>query len=77
LEADGAVFLPAAGKRNGTKMEATLQGVYWSAKQYGGSMAANYVLIIMPNSIISTNYDTSTNYEWWYMGCSVRLVRDF
>lgn len=80
LEAYGAVFLPAAGKRvavdyfeSPSEMESIYindvgsYGYYWSSEYYEASKAFKMYLA-------STNY--STNWEFRSYGLSVRLVRD-
>ena len=67
LEQAGAVFLPAAGSRNGTSVDYVgSHGFYWSAS-YSVSNLAYYVYF---------NYSyLYTNYYYRYFGLSVRLVR--
>ena len=70
LEAAGCVFLPAAGKRNGTTVdEVGSLGVYWSSTAYGIYYA--YSLYFNSSSMLPTR---SAGYR--YFGYSVRLVRD-
>ena len=68
LEAAGAVFLPAAGYRDGTTMKlAQSNGCYWSGTWYNGnySYSASFYSIIF--------YTDWTNNSY---GRSVRLVKD-
>ena len=68
LEAAGAVFLPAAGYRDGTTMKlAQSHGCYWSGTGYNGnySYSANFYSIRF--------YTDWTNNSY---GRSVRLVKD-
>ena len=69
LEAAGAVFLPAAGYRNGTSVNhvGTI-GYYWSSSHNDGN-SGNTVTIGEGYSGTSSN-----NYA---NGCSVRLVREY
>ena len=68
LEAHGAVFLPAAGSRNGIFVSnAGSNGYYWSAS-YGNSINA-YSVSFGDTSCLP---QTSSNR---FSGCSVRLVR--
>lgn len=70
LEAHGAVFLPAAGSRNGTSVSNIKQyGYYWSSTPNGSE-----------NAIYVTFGDTSSLYaessSSRHFGYSVRLVKD-
>ena len=70
LEAHGAVFLPAAGSRNGTSVSNVKQyGYYWSSTPNGSE-----------NAIYVTFGDTSSLYaessSSRHFGYSVRLVKD-
>ena len=73
MEANGAVFLPAAGYRNGWNGgvdNVGSQGLYWSATATFGSTYYAYVLVF-------SSYDLwlpSGNYR--YNGFGVRLVKD-
>ena len=69
LEAAGAVFLPAAGNRNGSSVGAVQDGgnYYWAATE-GFSLYA-YDLYFAP-------FDASMHYDYRYVGLSVRLVKD-
>ena len=68
LEQAGAVFLPAAGRRNGTSVYVVgTTGYYWSASYYS-SYGAYFVGFY--DSGLSTNYN-----DYRYYGRSVRLVR--
>ena len=68
LEQAGAVFLPAAGRRNGTSVYVVgTNGYYWSASYYS-SYGAYFVGFY--DSGLSTNYN-----DYRYYGRSVRLVR--
>ena len=68
MEKSGAVFLPAAGFRNGTTIS-NVMGSYWS----GGHKNAqdSYRLLFNASSLSSSN-----SYIDRYYGCSVRLVQD-
>lgn len=68
MEANGAVFLPAAGGRGGTDVgDVGSGGYYWSSSAYG-SDSAGYLYFY------SLYLNTSRSYR--YYGQSVRLVRD-
>ena len=77
----GAVFLPAAGVRDGTSYTHTMPGisydgtkcgVYWSTTAYDGGAA--YCLYFTGKSIGSVNTGYSAGLMSKYVGCSVRLV---
>lgn len=69
MEVDGAVFLPAAGSRNGTVViSAGSYGSYWSSSSYGGS---DVRLLYFSNESSSPNTIGAR-----YYGRSVRLVHD-
>lgn len=68
LEAAGAVFLPAAGRRYGSNMYIVqYYGSYWSATEYNGH--SSYYLDFGSNK-------ANVNYINRYYGRSVRLVKD-
>ena len=68
FENAGAVFLPAAGNRNGTEViNIDAKGFYWTASSNGSSNARN---VIINESSLSSN-DSSGRRN----GLSVRLVR--
>ena len=72
MEANGAVFLPAAGRRNGTSLyNVGSNGYYWSSSYYHSSNGnyANYVYFY------SGNLNPQDNSNRYY-GYSVRLVRN-
>ena len=70
MEANGAVFLPAAGYREGTIVSNVGQnGYYWSKTSIGGSMA--HCLSITSSSLNPRN--SSDGY--YERGYSVRLVQ--
>ena len=69
LEANGAVFLPAAGFRSGTTTQVVCSsGYYWSSSYEGTDYAYYGVSFDFPYLYV---YNTST---YRYRGCSVRLV---
>ena len=69
LEANGAVFLPAAGYRNGTAVSYVgEQGCYWSASF---SDSSDVWRLYFESSNVFPNHSISR-----YRGHSVRLVRD-
>ena len=68
LEANGAVFLPAAGYRGRTSVYSVGScGNYWSAS-YNNSYSARYVYF-------GSGYLHTNDYDYLYDGHSVRLVR--
>lgn len=68
LEANGAVFLPAAGNRNGSSLDSEGSwGYYWSSTS--GTTFANY-LLFGSSSLNPQNYNDR------HKGYSVRLVRN-
>ena len=70
MEAHGAVFLPAAGKRSGTNAlnNVGTEGWYWSSSWHNGS--SSDFLYILNNNINPTYYTSRDG------GLSVRLVRN-
>lgn len=71
LEANGAVFLPAAGYRGGTSVSNVgSYGHYWSSTSTYYDSDAYYV------NFTSGGLDTFYSYDYRYYGLSVRLVRD-
>lgn len=75
LDASGAIFLPAAGKRNGTNITETNQaGYYWTssnAPSFGDTKNEARCLYFINNAVYRGNY-----YIYRYLGFSVRLVQD-
>lgn len=70
MEAEGVVFLPAAGYRNGKEvMKYGEYGVYWSASTVASGTAYSLYIINDGYSYLFSG----KNRNW---GCSVRLVRD-
>lgn len=67
MERAGAVFLPAAGYRNGTDMQSPSTAYYWSATSAGGNEA--YYLVFDSDSWSMSDYGCDD-------GHSVRLVKD-
>ena len=68
MEANGAVFLPATGKRVGTKVSQVGEtGNYWSSTPSGERQA--YAFSFTVNSV-------GMSYPYRYIGYSVRLVHD-
>ena len=68
LENAGAVFLPAAGRRDGSVQYVGSSGYYWSAT-YGGSMSSYYMFI-------GRMAVDPTNYTYRFIGQCVRLVKN-
>ena len=69
LEASGAVFLPAAGRRNGSNVYYVQdEGYYWSATGSDGGDDAYYLYFYSGAATMRYNSRSS--------GCSVRLVKD-
>ncbi len=74
LQDSGAVFLPAAGRREGVNVtEVGSKCRYWSS-YYGYSSGAYHFYCESTASSSSTGF--YFGYEWNYYGCSVRLARD-
>ena len=70
LEANGAVFLPGAGRRQGTSPYGTgSYGGYWSASYYNNKVA--YYVYFDDGVLVPTGHDRTRDY-----GLSVRLVHD-
>ena len=70
LEANGAVFLPAAGNRYRTSVDDVgSYGYYWSASYYNSNSA--YIM----NFDSGYLYASDSYYKYRYYGRSVRLVR--
>ena len=69
LAAKGCVFLPAAGRRNGSSMDyAGSRSYYWSATPNGNYTA--YQVSFFSDNLTPANSSTR------FLGCSVRLVRE-
>jgi len=70
MELNGAVFLPAAGSRNGTDMyEIANNGIYWSSSSDGDSK--NY-----SNAFYFSSINAKMDTYYRKAGLSVRLVQD-
>ena len=68
MQDNGAVFLPAAGRRYGTSvLDVGSSGYYWSASYYYSSSA--YSVYFYDSDLIPQNYNDRCS------GRSVRLVR--
>lgn len=74
FEAHGAVFLPAAGRRNGTVFisgdSGSRDGYYWSRSSTANSGSDAYQVVFKAGNL-NPSSKPSRHY-----GCSVRLVRD-
>ena len=74
MEQNGAVFLPAAGVRNGKEIQGIDEiGAYWSSTKYrqqGESDVEAKGVYFTANSAKANMFDT------WHHGFSVRLVQD-
>ena len=73
FEAHGAVFLPAAGRRDGTSVSFSYvnsSGHYWSSTSDGIN---NAYQVFFDNSGLNPSSNPNPNRHY---GCSVRLVRD-
>ena len=68
MEANGAVFLPAAGFRNGTSLQVGYHGCYWSSSCNGSNKA--YLAYFNSGSLNPQDSD------YRYYGYCVRLVRN-
>jgi len=72
MEANGAVFLPAAGSRRGTSVgHVGSSGYYWSASYHNGHYAYRVHFDIVSGSLYTSNGDYRSD------GRSVRLVQDY
>lgn len=69
LEASGAVFLPAAGERDGSRVTNVQDGGYWSATEYDSLNAR--CLYIRFGDVAGRSSGSGR-----YSGLSVRLVKD-
>lgn len=70
LESNGVVFLPAAGRREGTSTTGiNISGVYWSASTYYNESIGQYY-----NAYYFSRGNSFKEYRRY--GCSVRLVCD-
>ena len=67
MEAAGAIFLPVTCKRNGTTIDASTSGFYWSS-----SHESNNKAICLDCNLYGYALDGS----YRYIGCAVRLVRN-
>ncbi len=84
LEAAGAVFLPAAGRREGTEHNEKVYGFYWSSdltSRAFGTMSWAFALQVTPNYFRDTQTGNIENSMASHLlqtnfGCSVRLVQD-
>ena len=74
MEANGAVFLPAAGVRNGKQIQGIgVIGAYWSSTMYRQQGEGD----VDAKSIYFTADKANANmYDTWHRGMSVRLVQD-
>jgi len=72
LEAEGAVFLPAAGTRFKTDVrDVGYKALYWSSNHHTSQVAYAYGFSFQSNKLTVKESDKSRNY-----GASVRLVHD-
>lgn len=75
LESSGAVFLPAAGLRDGIVVyDVQGYGNYWSATEYSSEYTSD--------GAAANSLDFTSNSMWWsgelrFSGISVRLVKDY
>lgn len=77
MEANGAVFLPAAGYRNGTTLSyVSSEGYYWSSKVSSFTPSINAFRMIFYDSSLTPSHSGYTGSGTRYYGCSVRLVRN-
>lgn len=71
LEADGAVFLPVGGFREGTRLLSNPPtGYYWSANRLAGAYLQAYALMFNANEVIPKQGVARQR------GCYVRLIHD-
>ena len=69
MESAGAVFLPAAGRRNGSSVDyAGSRGIYWSTSIYSSDTRYAYVVFFYSGNFNPTSFNSR------YFGHSVRLV---
>lgn len=76
MEAEGAVFLPAAGcRKNASVTEANASAYYWSSSSNGTANAKSTYFFDYNAGygVSNSSIDRNTNKHW---GCSVRLVQD-
>ena len=81
LEQYGAVFLPVAGRRNGSSVsDVGLKGYYWSSKAYynlnSNPAIMAYHVRFDGSSLVYDWVGSTSNQVSRYFGESVRLVRD-
>jgi len=78
MEANGAVFLPAAGERNGTSLNNVgSYGYYWSSSAYSGTYYKSaYHLRFYSSNLNTASPIFENNSDYRYRGTSVRLVRN-
>ena len=78
MEANGAVFLPAAGERKGTSLNNVgSYGYYWSSSAYSGNYYKSAYHLRFSSSYLNTAVSAfEDNSDYRYRGTSVRLVRD-
>ena len=74
MEANGAVFLPAAGVRNGKQIQGIgVIGAYWTSTMYQqkgkGDVDAKNIYFTADNA-------NANMYDTWHRGMSVRVVHD-
>lgn len=86
-EAEGCVFLPAAGRRQGSVViSVNSEGRYWSISRYKenaymvdeklNGMDLAYVHYFNESTLLSSAIYIAKSVSYRYYGCSVRLVRD-
>lgn len=77
MESGGAVFLPAAGSRVGTTVvQVGDQGRYWTTSEYGDYWPSSVEKSAQDAWLFSIAGYSVTNDNRW-VGCSVRLIRDY
>lgn len=76
MEAEGAVFLPAAGKRNGTTYSGSGTGYYWTSELNDSRWEWPWRLTFSNGSFSLANQSEYPNQFGDFWGQSVRLVMD-
>lgn len=74
MEKNGAVFLPAAGVRNGKQIQGIgIVGAYWSSTMYRQQGEGD---VDAQNIYFTADKANANMYDTWHHGMSLRLVQD-
>ena len=74
MEKNGAVFLPAAGVRNGKQIQGIdVVGAYWTSTKYRQQGEGD---VDAMNIYFTANAASANSYDTWHHGMCVRLVQD-